>query len=115
MCSVAHLRGRQNDYTILLQAPVLSAVVSWLYVLCCLQTAIIQLYLKRRHRQTDAAFDEQCRFNHESRGVGNLYPRSFWLMKKIAGVTEARKVQVSGIDTAASYQHHPMSCASRQH
>jgi hypothetical protein len=36
---------------------------------CFLQTAIIQLYLKRRHRQTDTAFDEQCRFNHKSRGA----------------------------------------------
>lgn len=67
-----------------------------------MQTAIIQLYLKRRHRQTDAAFDEQCRFNHESRGPGNYYPRSLWLMKKIAGVTEARKVQVSHMITATS-------------
>jgi hypothetical protein len=61
----------------------------------CLQMSIIQLYLKRKHRWTDASFNEQCALNHSSRGPDNLYPRSLWLMKKIASVPEARKIQVS--------------------
>jgi hypothetical protein len=62
-----------------------------------LQTAIIQLYLKRRHRLTDTAFDALCKFNHSSypQGPDNFYPRSLWLMKKVAGVADARSVQVS--------------------
>jgi hypothetical protein len=63
-----------------------------------LQTAIIQLYLKRRHRWTDTSFDDLCKFNHESHAPGNFYPRSFWLMKKVAGVADARKVQVGGLN-----------------
>jgi hypothetical protein len=60
-----------------------------------LQMSIIQLYLKRKHRWTDASFNEQCELNHKSRGPGNLYPRSMWLMKKIVGVADACKIQVS--------------------
>lgn len=60
-----------------------------------LQMSIIQLYLKRKHRWTDVSFNEQCELNHKSRGPGNLYPRSLWLMRKIAGVADARKIQVS--------------------
>ena len=69
-------------------------------VSCCLlshlQTAIIQLYLKRRHRLTDTAFDALCKFNHasHSQGPDNYYPRSLWLMKKVVGVADARSVQV---------------------
>lgn len=60
-----------------------------------LQMSIIQLYLKRKHRWTDASFNEQCELHHKSRGPGNLYPRSLWLMRKIAGVADAHKIQVS--------------------
>jgi hypothetical protein len=56
--------------------------------------SIIQLYLKRKHRWTDASFNEQCALNHSSRGPGNFYPRSLWLMKKIASVAEAHSIQV---------------------
>jgi hypothetical protein len=58
------------------------------------QMSIIQLYLKRKHRWTDASFNEQCALNHSSRGPGNFYPRSLWLMKKIASVAEAHSIQV---------------------
>jgi hypothetical protein len=66
-------------------------------VVFCLQTAIIQLDLKRRHRITDTAFDSLCKFNHKihSQGPNNYYPRSLWLMKRVAGVADARTVQVS--------------------
>lgn len=64
--------------------------------------SIIQLYQKRKHKWTDASFNEQCALQHDSRGPGNLYPRSLWLMKKIAGVPEARKVQVSAVGLASS-------------
>jgi hypothetical protein len=66
-------------------------------ITACLQTAIIQLYLKRRHRLTDTAFDALCKFNYTSHSLGpdNYYPRSLWLMKKVAGVADARSVQVS--------------------
>jgi hypothetical protein len=36
------------------------------------QMSIIQLYLKRKHRWTDACFNEQCALNHSSRGPGNF-------------------------------------------
>lgn len=65
-------------------------------VLLLLQTVIIELAIKRRNRITDAAFDELCKFHHASRAQGpdNYYPRSLWLMKKIAGVDDVRKIQV---------------------
>lgn len=63
---------------------------------CCLQTVIIELAIKRRHRITDSAFDELCKWHHASRPqtADNYYPRSLWLMKKIAGVEDVRNIQV---------------------
>lgn len=62
----------------------------------CLQTAIIELAIKRRHRITDSAFDELCKWHYASRPQteDNYYPRSLWLMKKLAGVEDVRKIQV---------------------
>ena len=62
----------------------------------CLQTVIIELAIKRRNRITDSAFDELCKWHHASRAqtADNYYPRSLWLMKKIAGVEDVRKIQV---------------------
>jgi hypothetical protein len=65
---------------------------------CCntLQTVIIELAIKRRNRITDTAFDELCKWHHASlpQSDGNYYPRSLWLMKKVAGVEDVRKIQV---------------------
>jgi hypothetical protein len=65
---------------------------------CCnsLQTVIIELAIKRRNRITDTAFDELCKWHHASRPQSeeNYYPRSLWLMKKVAGVEDVRKIQV---------------------
>lgn len=60
------------------------------------QAAIIELAIKRRNRITDSAFDELCKWHHASRAqtADNYYPRSLWLMKKIAGVEDVRKIQV---------------------
>lgn len=62
----------------------------------CLQTAIIELAIKRRNRITDSAFDELCKWHHASRAqtADNYYPRSWWLMKKVAGVEDVRNIQV---------------------
>ena len=70
---------------------------------CCLQTVIIELAIKRRHRITDGAFDELCKWHHASRPqtADNYYPRSLWLMKKLAGVEDVRKIQVRPSHLAA--------------
>jgi hypothetical protein len=66
------------------------------------QTAIILLAQKRAHRVTDVAFDVLCKYHHAAgpQTDDNYYPRSYWLMKKVAGVQDARQVQVGLLKTA---------------
>ena len=61
----------------------------------CLQTAVMALAAKRRGRIKDGAFDEMCCM-HATKVMppGNYYPRSFYLMKKVIGVKDARSIQV---------------------
>jgi hypothetical protein len=51
------------------------------------QVVFSALCSKAKHHQTDRAFDEQCRFNHDLLlGEGNLYPASYYMMKRLADV-----------------------------
>lgn len=82
-------------HTLLLKAPSLSTACR---LVVCLQMAIIMLAHKRAHRIADLAFDQQCKINHATgpQTADNFYPRSYWLMKKVAAVQDTRQVQVGG-------------------
>jgi hypothetical protein len=74
----------------------------WLLLLLLLQTAVIHLSLKRKRRIQDGYFDEICNFTAtETMPPGNFFPRSYYLMKKVVGVKEARDVQVCAVKSAA--------------
>jgi hypothetical protein len=64
------------------------------------QAVFSALYAKRKSRMLDIAFDEQCRYLRDGGLLlkPNFYPGSFYLMKRLAGVSFLGMTQV----TAAS-------------
>jgi hypothetical protein len=57
------------------------------------QAAVIRLSAKRAMAVKDSYFDKECRWIHGIFPAGNLYPKSLFLMRKVAGVRDTREIQ----------------------
>jgi hypothetical protein len=63
------------------------AIMEGMVVITVIQVVYMFLLLKQQSNMTDTAFDMMCRAIHELLfPAGNLFPPSWYLMKRIAGV-----------------------------